>query len=443
VESEPLMNSNLIGMKNLKSVVKKLIGSKYSFAVVGSLNKIKNKYFDILIFINCRSNTKIMSYECKKLNFLDEISPIFCFASAELGVNKSPEYVRGNFETLSRKVPAVNLYELKNCIFTITSSNFLSDETLLVDRIIDIPMSISDYSTGFLKRHNEVCGLININKKIDGLKIKSAYFLGGNGSWNYYHWMTEILPKLKYIATDPGYDRCQNLVVSSKVSITDSFKKTIQAAIINYGFEIHFLEPAKIYHIENLFVVSNPSNVLFNAKMENPKITFSYLRKNSIDYVRAIGLNLVDKNISAQRSDNVFIARKYGSARPYNQSEIEFLLAQEFGFKVIYFDELSIEDQVKIFSGANIIVGPSGAAWTNLVFCNKNVTLLSWLPVNAKEFSVYSSMAYNYNLRMIFLQATPDFKDQLHTSYKVSLEELRSCMRYLINDNEVPPKQRF
>lgn len=429
------MKSNLISIKNLKSKVKKLLGSRSSSFILAFISNLKNIYFDILIYLNYRLNVKTGSYQCKKLNFLDEISPITCFSGPEMGANKSPEYIDGDFEILNRRVPEVNIYRLKNCIFTINSSNFVSDGSLFVDRITDIPLSISDYSSGFLKRHNEVFGLININKELNFLKVGSAYFLGGNGSWNYYHWMTEILPKLKYIATESGFDRCKNLVVSSRVLVTDSFKKTIKSALGDLDFKIHFLESGKLYLIDRLYLVSNPSNVLFNSKMEKPRITFSYLRKSSIDYVRSIGLRLVDGNIAKQKIDKIFIARKEGSARSYNQNEVESLLVKEFGFEVIFFDDLSIEEQIKIFSSARFIVGPSGAAWTNLIFCRKDVKLLSWLPTNAKEFSVYSSMAYNYGLKMIFLEAMPDVKDQLHTSYRVSLDDLRNCICSLIDDD--------
>ncbi|MFW2608665.1 hypothetical protein, partial [Aliarcobacter butzleri] len=78
------------------------------------------------------------------------------------------------------------------------SSSFYNSKYIFIERMQNIPKSIGNYSTGHLIKHNEIKSAIEIfTKKI---KIKStALFLGGKGSFNYFHWIIEILPKLLII----------------------------------------------------------------------------------------------------------------------------------------------------------------------------------------------------------------------------------------------------
>ena len=90
-----------------------------------------------------------------------------------------------------------------------------------------------------------------------------------------------------------------------------------------------------------------------------------------------------------------FLARREGSARSYNQREVERLLLNSYNYTSIYLEDYDIEDQVKIFRNPKVILGPSGAAWTNILFCAADAFLVSWIPSNIKYFSAYSSPAAN------------------------------------------------
>jgi capsular polysaccharide biosynthesis protein len=120
---------------------------------------------------------------------------------------------------------------------------------------------------------------------------------------------------------------------------------------------------------------------------------------------------------SIQAYERVFLARREGSARSYNQNAVERLLLNSYNFTSIYLEDYEIQDQVKIFRNAKAIVGQSGAAWTNILFCAADAFLVSWLPSNIKDFSAYSSLAAKYDLNIFFLEAEQVQDDQLHTEY--------------------------
>jgi capsular polysaccharide biosynthesis protein len=47
-----------------------------------------------------------------------------------------------------------------------------------------------------------------------------------------------------------------------------------------------------------------------------------------------------------------------------------------YGFKLVYCEDLSVSQQVTLFSGASLIVSSHGSALVNLAFCNPNTTVI-------------------------------------------------------------------
>ena len=81
-------------------------------------------------------------------------------------------------------------------------------------------------------------------------------------------------------------------------------------------------------------------------------------------------------------------------------------IAKEFGFERFEPENLSLSEQAKIFSEASVLVGPSGAAWVGLLFCEDAVRCLSWLPKEYDEFSTYSSLGALLGHNITFIEST-------------------------------------
>ena len=59
----------------------------------------------------------------------------------------------------------------------------------------------------------------------------------------------------------------------------------------------------------------------------------------------------------------------------------------------LYPDQHSFLMQAAYFSNAKVLVGPLGAAWTNLLFANVHCRALSWMPEEKGEEAEYSNIA--------------------------------------------------
>ena len=61
-----------------------------------------------------------------------------------------------------------------------------------------------------------------------------------------------------------------------------------------------------------------------------------------------------------------------------------------------------------MFGTAEYIAGPTGAAWTNLMFCRKGAKALCWMPRQLSEFSAYSNLARIAGVQMDYVSYTVD-----------------------------------
>jgi capsular polysaccharide biosynthesis protein len=407
------------------------------------IRKNLRKYFyAFLLGSNNRMYANIFGLSHQKIIFLDNLQPVKVIEEALISNVVSPSINDNKKYYIDVVAPAVGLYTLDNIVVNATSSNFITQNNMIIERIPSIDLEYCDYSTGAIVLHDSkkaICRTVKLNLQ----EINDGIFLGGNGSWNYYHWMTEILPKIEFLKKNDIFGLSNNLLVSDVVGITESFKKTLEEALKENTVNVIYLNPLEYYKVNKLYVVSTPNNVLFNSKKVITSVKYNFYRKKSLNYVREIVLNMmyrynqtklafeVNNLKNEQGHVHIFLARKKESARKYNQDEMFDLLSREFNVKAVYIEDYTIEEQAFIFSMADLIIGPSGAAWTNLIFSKEGTVAISWIPTHLKDFSVYSTIASYYGVQKYFIDCMPKNNKELHSDYEVSLDRIRIQLQHL------------
>ncbi len=219
---------------------------------------------------------------------------------------------------------------------------------------------------------------IAVVKKSEQLQVYDrAIFLGGDGASNWYHFIIEVLPKLHALneASDKFLD--WPLLVHEQCREVASFRDAL--AIFARGREVFFVKGGERVLVNQLMVIDNISFGPFNlypglwpciddyyTNEGLLKGYFSQLRDTYGVYQSKLG------------NRKIFLARPV-VRRTYNQEQI-IEIVKRYDFEICYPEVMSLSDQARLFSQARVIVGASGAAWTNLLFCSAGVKGLSWLP---------------------------------------------------------------
>lgn len=98
--------------------------------------------------------------------------------------------------------------------------------------------------------------------------------------------------------------------------------------------------------------------------------------------------------------DYIYITREKAIyRRVINEDEI-FQFLESMGFKKIYLENLSIEEQASVMNNAKVIVAPHGAGLANLVFCKPGTKVLEIFSpnyVNTLYHTLSSQIGLDYS----------------------------------------------
>lgn len=305
-----------------------------------------------------------------------------------------------------------SLLELKDNVIFYENSEF--DKDNLINYESDLRIKYSTNGTHLIKKQNA--------KRL----IEKGIWLGGSYSFNYYHFMFEYLIKLVDV-NNSNISSNTPLIMDSVCLQIPTFKELID--ILNTkNREIISIDYSESCKVNDLFFVSCPNYIPLDFKNINTiKACDLLFDKFSIQNLR--------KKLLVEKSDiktpkRFFITRKNASGkRPFNEIEV-FEVLEAFGFERIAPEEYSIRDQIALFNNAEFIVGGSGAAFTNLLFCNESCKVILFQK-HKIEFSGFSTISTLLNVSLIYF--TEDYQDtiklkDLHNSFSVNISLLK---RYL------------
>lgn len=305
------------------------------------------------------------------------------------GITYGPHYIGREQSTESVCLPDIHYYVFEKARVSVNSSSvILNDKQVIIDRALGPDQSKYDYAGGHIFMHSSDTALVRLGKSEH---IEKGIFLGGNGTSNYYHWMVEILPKLAFLSKLPEHFQKYSLMVNADVVSIPSLKETLD--LFAHGCELIVLNKHLSYVVDELVYINSPSNIPFNlVGNQKAKPSDCTIDSLSIDYVRKVALQNAQRLPALSNyPKKLFLCRKSG-LRNYNQDEVFNYLAG-FGYTKIFLEDISFLEQVKTIHQADFIVGPTGAAWTNLIFCRSDAKGLCWMADESGDFSAFSSIA--------------------------------------------------
>jgi capsular polysaccharide biosynthesis protein len=182
-------------------------------------------------------------------------------------------------------------------------------------------------------------------------------------SFNYFHWMFDVLPRLKYLR-DSGleFDR---IVINRGKHYKDEYCHFQDESLRLLGIpkEKVIEVDVKTHLLAKELIVSSPTSYTAHV----PKEVCTFLRNE-----------FLHKGTSSKfsRYERIYISREDASHRPLlNENEV-YRLLEKYGFEKVKLSSLSFIEKIDLFRSAKVIVSPHGAGLTNIVFCNPAATII-------------------------------------------------------------------
>jgi len=197
------------------------------------------------------------------------------------------------------------------------------------------------------------------------IKVDEAVFIGGGK--NYYHWMVDYLPGLGILEEKNLF---RDLPVIFNGELTLFQKQSLEQ--IGFDFSRH-LDPGeeRVIHCSQLWATTRSSKR--KTVMGMPDWWQSEVENETLSWLRNAFLNTPPHGGAGRK---LYLSR--GNARfrrlLNDQEVVELML--DAGYDIIYPDQLSIGEQVSLFSEASHVVGVHGAAFTNIVFMSPGAKIM-------------------------------------------------------------------
>ena len=255
-------------------------------------------------------------------------------------------------------------------------------------------------------------------------------------STNYYHWMTEVIPKLVEIIKclkETEYNvtiLIEENMPAQSVDIID----LLLADINTIRYNIITVKKGELVFCQNLIYCTPLWTSLDNTRyLPNPKKEFFV----SVECLREIKekISLTQrKNVTNLQNKKIYLQRENNKLRKVkNVLELERLLYKH-GFDFVYTGSLDFDEQYNLFSQADIIIGASGAAFTNLIFMKKNSKAISLYPsAQSTNYYVFQPLADVSNVELIhFLTSPDDDSNSVHGDVHINIQELNKLLEKII-----------
>ncbi len=284
-------------------------------------------------------------------------------------------------------IPDVSVYQLSD-VQVIGGAQVLKDKTLIVYEPAADPKHISVAGAWLYVKQVSSKKSIVCFEAINERNIEVGALIYGRSSGNYFHWVVEYMSRLHTLDLDSQYDNVPLIVPDW---LHAQYYDVL--SILNYkNRPIIKFSKNTVLKVEKLFIPNYQTNIIDN--LQHPNWFISGVSAVHLKEMRSKILkhySLTQSNINSK--NKIYISRKNFFDRSLkNEKKVEKLFLSK-GYKIIQPEKLSFEEQVRAFNEASIIVGPGGAAFTNLLFCSEGATVVNFINEYNKDFCLFSNIA--------------------------------------------------
>ncbi len=263
-------------------------------------------------------------------------------------------------------------------------------------------------------------GTTRIKKKFSGNLLSLVQGASGN---NYFHFLFDIITKIKIVETKYKLNDIDHFFVPG---ISDWQREILSTLDINQN---KLIDSKKYRHItaDNIIALDHPwykKGRVQNEILNIPNWIIFYLRDKFLQYSKKF--NCSDK-IFIDRSDSNFNHCKLIN----NEEVINFLT--DNGFESYQVSKLNFFEQIYLFNNAKVIIGPHGAAFSNIIFSKQGLKLVELIPSDhlSKKCEKISNLL-NFDYQKIKLNKEINENIDTIGDIRIEISELKKILKQIL-----------
>lgn len=268
---------------------------------------------------------------------------------------------------------------------------------------------------------------IRVAYKKSDVVIDKAINCVGLACKNYYHFTVEIISRLAFADEFDEYRELPVLVDEAALRIPQM--KDLFDRVNVYHHMIIPVGHCSQVHVKELVYVSRNLWMPPNFRSDIVTTAEDYLISRSV--VDNIRNRILPDRAGTEGSayKRIYLSRRNCSVqRLINADEIEKIFSDQ-GYQIVFTEELTFDEEVAVFYGADVIVGATGAAFTNMIYCHEGAKLGIIIP-SENDVYFFSNIANMLNVEFVVLGADVVQKDK-YASRDVFALDSEKCKRFI------------
>ena len=230
--------------------------------------------------------------------------------------------------------------------------------------------------------------LVFRDKRPDSIPV-AATFVDACAS-NYAHWITEVLPRVALFCAE---ERFNDVPIVVNEGLHHNIMESL-FLVANANRQVITLPIGKALAIDELYLTSVAGYVPFERRTNKVSgHSHGMFSPRALELLRKRLGEVAQKTEKGGWPEKIYLRRNSGVRRVINAVEIEELL-MTYGYVIIEPETLTFSEQVRYFTHAKVIVGPTGAGFANAIFCEKGTHVVI-LIARCKD------LAYKYWVNML------------------------------------------
>ena len=258
-------------------------------------------------------------------------------------------------------------------------------------------------------------------------EIEAGVMLSGWASEHFGHFVPEYLCRIAYLERHPRFAELPIIVDSD-----------MPAQHLQY---LSLIVPNRIVQIPaggafrcGELIVASPSTFFPVHLTPDHEVPPQNQGGLSVEGARLLQARVLEKlPLPSVRSRKIYLSRKSRTwRRLLNEDEISAALAER-GFEILYPEEMSFEDQVRMYQSAKIVVAPNGSSLLNAMFASRDLVLIALSQRGLFNWGTFYGLMRELGHDLTFL-CNAEETGEKHADYRIEVSSLISAIGSLTSE---------
>jgi dTDP-4-amino-4,6-dideoxygalactose transaminase/capsular polysaccharide biosynthesis protein len=262
-------------------------------------------------------------------------------------------------------------------------------------------------------------------------EIAGGVMLSGWASEHFGHWVPEYLCRLACLERHPRFAELP-IIVDSDMPV--QHLQYLSLIVTNPILQI----PAGGGLRCGELIVASPTTFFPVHLTRDQQVPPENVGGVSVEGARLVQKRVLEKMpLPSVRNRKLYLSRRRRTwRRLLNEDEISSVLAER-GFEVLYPEEMTFEDQVRMYQSASIVVAPNGSSLLNAMFASRDLVLIALSQRGLFNWGTFYGLMRELGHDLTFLCAA-DETGEKHADYRIEVSSLLSAIGSLLGEPGKP-----